>query len=648
MSFRQFAFNNVRRNGRAYFAFFLSSAFMVMIFFTYAMFIFHPGIQESDMGKMTRTGMVVAEYIIFIFSFLFVLYSISTFLKARNKEFGVLSLLGASAGQINRLIFLENMLIGIVSIATGIGSGMLLSKVFLLLSSYVVQFEELPFYWPGHAILLTFTAFMALFLVISFFTLVFIRKNRVLELLQGSSKPKKEPKTSIWLMLLGLALLVISVINLPMRNINGSHIIIAAFTGIAGTYFFYTQLTVPIIRLLKKNRRFFWRGSNLLWLSEMAYKLKDNARMLFMVNVFIALACMSVGLVLALDIQNKQTYERQPYSFVYHVYNESTAEEETAGIDEQLGQYGVEFDKISLDTLGTTFRNDQTLDHPYGEVVSLSQLRRATASLPLVLPQEIPQKEGFLIYGSESRGELAAEDWDYVDIHFGDTRLPLAGNLQADLFVRSGYLLVVDDQTYSELTQAAEADGGSRTSYRILYYIPEWNESPPPRMDDEEAVLSLKIKEWMWSRDRSNEAVNHLQSNAEDYLTMKQSTSVLSFIGVFVAAIFSIASASFLYFKLYSELNQDRHIYRSLSKIGLNQGEMRKSATLQMAVLFFIPIVISAIQALVVLTPLGHNFELPVTTMPVLIASGTFLIAQCLYFIIVRSRYVIQLKRVMV
>lgn len=41
MNFPQFAFNNVRRNSRAYFAFFLSSAFMVMIFFSYSVFIYH-------------------------------------------------------------------------------------------------------------------------------------------------------------------------------------------------------------------------------------------------------------------------------------------------------------------------------------------------------------------------------------------------------------------------------------------------------------------------------------------------------------------------------------------------------------------------------------------------------------------------------
>lgn len=102
MSFPQFAFNNVKRNARAYFAYFLSSSFMVMVFFTYALFIFHPDINNTDLGSNTRMVMEIMEYIIYIFSFLFVLYSIGSFLKARNKEFGILTILGATQGQMER------------------------------------------------------------------------------------------------------------------------------------------------------------------------------------------------------------------------------------------------------------------------------------------------------------------------------------------------------------------------------------------------------------------------------------------------------------------------------------------------------------------------------------------------------------------
>ncbi|TGU57675.1 hypothetical protein EN829_068805, partial [Mesorhizobium sp. M00.F.Ca.ET.186.01.1.1] len=61
MTFRQFACNNVLRNKRTYAAFFMSSVFSVMIFFVYAMFIFHPGIVGEEIHESVATGMIVAE-----------------------------------------------------------------------------------------------------------------------------------------------------------------------------------------------------------------------------------------------------------------------------------------------------------------------------------------------------------------------------------------------------------------------------------------------------------------------------------------------------------------------------------------------------------------------------------------------------------
>lgn len=92
MTFRQFAFNNVLRNKRLYAAYFLSSMFTVMVFFTFAMFTFHPAINggagQSGMGLKALSGMYVSGGIIFVFSFFFILYSMSCFFNQGKKSSG--------------------------------------------------------------------------------------------------------------------------------------------------------------------------------------------------------------------------------------------------------------------------------------------------------------------------------------------------------------------------------------------------------------------------------------------------------------------------------------------------------------------------------------------------------------------------------
>lgn len=641
MSFLQFAFNNVKRNARAYFAYFLSSSFMVMIFFTYAMFIYHPVISRTETGRMVGVGMMVAEYIIYIFSFLFVIYSISTFLKARSKEFGILTILGTSSGQLNKLILIENMLIGTFSIVIGILCGMVLSKLFLMLCENVVQIGHLPFYWPIKAMMLTSAAFLGLFLVISLFTLLFIRRNQVLELLQGSTKPKKEPKVSILLVLLGLVSLGIAVYALLPANFTDKTLILAAFTGILGTYFFYTQITVPLLRIMKKNRRWVWKGTNLLWISEMTYKIKDNARMLFMVTVVTAIACMSVGIVLAQNLQNNQSYARTPFAASYTVYNEKYTTDDLKLYDAELKKANVAFEKLRVEFLRTEISH---VEDSYVQIVSVEDMNQMTRRFAMEQITDIPSGQAVIVYptmkksGSEFRKLTTVETNEPIPI-----KLKVLKYVESELIFTKNPLIVVSKDTYRQMKEKYPKKD------EFFYYVPDW---PSDRNNlsvlDPEMVLGAHISNLNNERLRSGESLNYMSTRGGDYANIKQVTSMLSFVGVFIAAIFSISSASFLYFRLFSDLNQDRKIVHGLSKVGMSMKEMTRTVTIQIAVLFFVPIVIAIVQTLLVLSLIGSHFGLDDMITPVAITGAAVLVIQCIYYWIVRSRYLFQLRKVMV
>ncbi|GIP23940.1 FtsX-like permease family protein [Paenibacillus sp. J22TS3] len=647
MSFLQFAFNNVRRNARAYFAYFLSSAFMVMIFFTYAMFIYHPVISHTEIGRMVGIGMVIAEYIIFVFSFLFVIYSISTFLKARNKEFGILTILGTSSGQLNKLVLLENMLIGAFSIVVGILCGMVLSKLFLMLCESVVQIGHLPFYWPVKAMLLTSGAFLGLFLVISLFTLIFIRRNRVLELLQGSSKPKKEPKVSILLALIGVVLLGIAVFALLPSKLTENSLMVAAFTGILGTYFFYTQITVPLLRMIKRNRRWVWRGTRLLWISEMSYKIKDNARMLFMVTVVTALACMSVGIVLAENIQINDKFARNPFAASYSVYKDKDIENDLRIYEAEFKKAGISFEKIKTHSLSTYVEGIQKGS---SEIISLDEMNRLLETMNLQPIGAIASGEAVLVYSKAQ--DLPEEYKTLKKVSLSEpvkSEFKVAAHLQTDQYFLYDPVIVVNGETFKQFQKKYSSLKSYTRSTRYFYHVPAWPSSRGGlSLTDPEMVIGSKIDTLNSERMQSGQSENFMSTRGGEYAQNKEVTSLISFVGVFIAAIFSISSASFLYFRLFSDLNQDRKIVHSLSKVGLSMNEMNRSVTLQIAVLFFVPVVIAILQTLLVLSLLGSRFGLGEMMTPVALTGAAFLGVQCIYYWIVRSRYMFQLRKVMV
>lgn len=69
---------------------------------------------------------------------------------------------------------------------------------------------------------------------------------------------------------------------------------------IVGTYFFYTQLSVFLLKMFKKNKRFYWNHTRLITISDLAYRMKDNARMFFMVTIVSTVAFCAIGTLSAM------------------------------------------------------------------------------------------------------------------------------------------------------------------------------------------------------------------------------------------------------------------------------------------------------------------------------------------------------------
>ncbi len=640
MTFLRFAFNNVYRNSRAYIAYFLSSSFAVMTFFTYLIFIFHPDIVNSEMGAMTKAAMIVAAYITFVFSFLFVLYSISAFLKVRMKEFGILTVLGAAGRQLNRLIFLENMIIGTAAVTAGIIGGLVFSKLFLMVGSKALEMKELPLYVPGKALGIALSSFFALFLAISLMTSVMVRQRKALEMLQGSSKPKKEPKASFWLSILSLVSFAGAYFMLRQEmDADEIKLLGILLLNMIGTYFFYTQLIVFVTRLLKKNRPFFWRGVNLLWVSELTYKMKDYARMFFMITIVTAITCTAAGAVLALNKQMETVYKEDPFAFGFYPLTDATGKTEMARVERELKRAGIRYEKVGLKQIRIGIKG---FDDP---LILIRQSDYDRLSQSLSLPQvNLQSEEALLIHSTLAKHQLP--NLTALTLKEPDG---IAFNKKEELtktLFGSQHVVVVSDAEFRRVMRKLPP---TQTEPYYGYLVPEWSNRTVPAIDSPEVRLGTKLDKMNKDRLREGKADGVIISRAGNFVNLKQVTRIMIFVGLFIAAIFSVFTASFLYFKLFQELQQDQRHYHSLSKMGLSEREMKRSATIQIALLFYIPLVFAALQTLVGLSRFTSMFYVPSNMILVgLTAIGAYMILYTIYFLVVRSRFLSQLKRVMV
>lgn len=624
MTFRQFAFNNVLRNKRLYAAYFLSSLFSVMVFFTFAVFAFHPSLGQGAVAQSVSIALTTAEGIIFVFAFFYVLYSMGAFLKTRKNEFGLLMMQGMSPVQLRAMVFLENMLIGFFSIIGGIVLGLVFGKLILLIAENVLIIgTDLDFYMPIKAILLTFIAFALLFLFISFFTAAILRSGKLIDLIKSKKRSKGEPAASKWLV--GLAVLLIGGGYAAALIVDGMGVVFAlvpvVVVVIVGTYFLFTQLSVFVIHRLKANRSVFWKKTNMLLLSDLSFRMKDNARTFFMVAVVSTVAFSAIGSLYGFkSLLNDSIKQQNPFSMTYTLFEEDsqTEQQDVEQINHYLQGQGIEAHQEKVNFTYFTIDNFETPER----ILKLSDFNRLAVlagEKEIVIP-----KNGVAVMEMKNNAFP-------VDKSLRSSSIPLTSgeSVKPNQVVQTDVIpytrgFIVPDSLFEKL--------GSPVRTEPFY---AWQSKASfQKMADAGKVLGGKLQK--------GEQPSFFATDWELY-ELNAGYGPTLFVGLFIGMVFFVSAGSILYFRLYSDLDEDKEKFRAIAKMGLTEQELKKVLNQQIAILFFSPIIVALLHGIVALTALSNMFYQPffVECIYVLVI---FAAIQIVYFFIVRYFYSKQIK----
>lgn len=648
MTFSQLAFHNIARNKRMYAAHFWSSSFSVLMFFTYSLLLFHPELDgnirssSETLSMLGMMGLRVSQVLLVVFSFFFILYSVGSFLKTRNKEFGILIIHGMSPNQFRKLVFMENMLIGCGSIIAGVLLGVIFSKLILSAISELLAINEgLAFYIPWKAIVITGIAFFVLFLIISVVTTRMVRINRLIDLLKGSDKPKPEPKASVWLSLLAILLIGAGYAAVFSFATGVSYSFLQLLSGVVltvtGTYFLFTQLAVYALRMLKRRERLYFHKTNLLTLSELGYRLKDNSRLFFIVAVISAVAFTAIGTCTAIGNQGLAEMTN-PYAFTYYSYSGNKQEKEhIAAIQQKL-----DHSKLSYRVGAAALKNASDVV----TVMKLSDYNKLASALGYEKEELAGDNEAFLvptsvmgerIYNKEELQEVIQLNEGHARFAFQIMKAVPYQVLPQDYGIIQ--LAVVTDDAYEQIPDQDQSGLGSYTVYGFA--MEHWN-----KLGDATEQLMKQLHAGQEGQ-HGEEQKFQFRALYPQWVAAKQANGLLLLVSVLIGVVFFTFAASFLYFRLYTDRNRDQQQTEMLSKMGLTRRELNRVVTRQLLAMFFLPLIIAIVHSGVAFAALQQlvGFSVGESTMKVLIC---FSIVQIIYFLVIRWRYVKQLRGAMV
>ena len=618
MDFRKFAFNNVIRNFKAYLGYFLSSSFSIMIFFAFAVSMFHPMISNSGMssGSTAFMALMTTEAIIFGFSMLFIIYSLSNFIKSRSREFGTLIIMGMSEKQFKKLVLLENLIIGGLSIIFGIILGLLLSKVFLGLLSKIFYMDLNSFYLPTKAIIITIVVFIILFILTGPFTLKLINKKGMLDLLKGDKKPKAEIKPSKIKGILGIVLILISYALVLFGNRLGLNIgmYIIATMSIIGIYLFFSQFTVLLLTNIKKKEDVYKKKTNMLLISNLVYKMRDNAKLLFIITILLSGTLISLSVsntIVETQGQSSKSNFPMVYSYFSNEGNPNKTKELDA-IENTIKKYN--YKEINI----------EMLDNDFEAVLNVNQYNKLAKHLKLDTIS-LKDNEAYLVprYPDKYNINKLKEVKQY-DIN--NNKLTVVGTADKGIFPNGMFngVVVINNDLYSSLEDKYK---------KIDFYGFDYD-----NWENTGEETNKLVKE-SFNYDYDKERTSYFLTLPNMYLAELQQSQILQFMGTCIGVIFFIAVLSFLYFRLFTDEAFDKVKYDNLGKVGLSYKNMRKIVSIEIGSLFLMPFIVATVNTIVAVVFVNDTLSTGVTLSDFKIL-GILFVVYIMYFVITKNKYI--------
>ena len=278
--YRRLAWDGIRKNKQLYFPYLLTGSVMVMIFY-----ILYAMTDATWMASVRGSGwavyvMQLGSIVIGVFSLLFLFYTNSFLVRQRYKEFGLYNVLGMDKRNISRVLFWENLYVALITLLCGFILGIAMSKAAeLALMNLLHQPIDYRIRLSPKAMVITVLVYGGIFLLLLLNSLIRVRRAKPLELIKTASMGERMPKF-LWVealagvVLLGYAYYLAVAIQEPLSALIW--FFIAVLLVILATYALFLAGSVVLCKLLKKNKKYYYKANHFVSVSSMMFRMRRN------------------------------------------------------------------------------------------------------------------------------------------------------------------------------------------------------------------------------------------------------------------------------------------------------------------------------------------------------------------------------------
>lgn len=647
--YTKLAITNIKNNRQFYFPYLLTGIITVAMFYIMCALESNPGIQSmpgaKDLGLILRLGIGV----IGIFAVIFLFYTNSFIIKRRKKELGIYNILGMEKRHIAKILSKEAFFTAIIAIGGGLVTGVLFHKLACMLLYRMIGFNGgITFSFSKKGVMITAILFAIVYLLTYIYDLFQVQLANPIELLQSGNKGEREPKTKAIMAVLGVLCLgtgyfiAITTKN-PIKALT--LFFVAVILVIIGTYLLFTAGSIALLKILRRNKGYYYQTKHFTSVSGMIYRMKQNAVGLANICILSTMVLVAVSTTVSLYVGVEDIMkERYPNEINIRAYYDTGApsEDSIAPIVEK-----------SVKESGRKIRHEEDYLELYFAAIkdqgqySLDKEKVKTAgdrvSGFVVLTREDCKKKY-----NEEIPELAENEVALFTIKKTDMDTLVLENRSyhvkeikqfqntedfetiADMMDEYYYVIVNDVQDMERLWQLQKdiyQENSSSISRQVRLDIDGDSEQKKECFENIKTALGPE-------QAKARILIDSRQSNLDEFY---QIYGGFLFLGLFLGILFLMITVLIIFYKQISEGYDDKERFSIMEKVGMSNDEVKATIRSQVRTVFFLPILMAAVHvgmAFPMIKRLLSLFGLSNTALFAGCMAGTILVFALIYLLV--------------
>ena len=571
---------------------------------------------------------------------LLIVYASRFLIKRRNKEFGVYLTLGMSKKKISLILFIETLIIGIVSLVVGLGIGFLLSQLMSILvaNMFEADLTRFQFVFSTNACIKTLIYFSIMYFVVMIFNTINISKCKLIDLMHSN---KKSEKIKLKNPLFCTIVFIVSCIALGFayyqvtggieKMTNANSIFVPIGIGAISTFFVFWSLSGLLLKIFISMKNTYYKGLNSFTLRQFSSKINTMtfSMTIICLMLFITICVLSSALSMKNSL-NKNVVEFSPRDI--EISKPANVDlEDSDFTDKQIENYKLSFEEIFTKN-GFDFKKFKNIVYFSLYADDYVTLKSTLGTYYKTAKKNYPflRYDDYIVLMKNSDYNNLAKNFNLEKINLNSDQYAVVGNYKKMIDIKNEALkrnteIIVNQRIYLPKYKKAINgfyEMGSQKSEIGFIVLPD------DALNENQKISNKMVADYNGNQDDIEKDVTSFLNNTSNYIItfntkkdIREASvglgAIVTFLGLYLGIIFLISCAAILALKELSESSDNVEKFVVLRKIGVDEQELNKALFKQIGIFFMFPLILAIIHSIFgvmfcnnILKTMGVNFNL--------------------------------------